>query len=465
MIVAILLPFLSAFFLGLLVVHIIEIYFLKQGLSLLLKLSLSFGIGIGFSGLTLFAALIGFGFLSRELVLISDIFLILLFFLFFIRKKYQTSDYLKKEIFKPAIDRDEKTNFLKVLFIIILSFTAITFIINSLKEPYGGWDAWAKWNMRARFLYRAGIYWRDGFRYYNYTHMPLCYPPIFSLIIARGWFYLTQETFSVPILIAFIFTFSIPLLLYASLRQLIGKRVAFLAAIMLLLTPDFIVQGVSQYADVPLSFYFLGVLVMLNFYEKSNHFAYFMLAALLLGISILIKLEGIIFFYALILSRALVVTRLKGLRKYLKELANILLILSPFLILLFYFKINIGDFNKVYSWDLEMLISKLTDPSRYYLIIKEFFKTSLYFGRGVIWVMILCFCILWKKRKYKDNGRILTSVTVLLSIYAVYFLVYILSPFDLKWHLESSMERIFMQFWPSTIFVFSQFLVEAEDEK
>jgi hypothetical protein len=44
-----------------------------------------------------------------------------------------------------------------------------------------------------------------------------------------------------------------------------------------------------------------------------------------------------------------------------------------------------------------------------------------------------------------------TIVTILVIVCAGYYLVYLTTPVDLKWHLESSLDRLFLQLWPSVL--------------
>jgi putative copper export protein len=46
------------------------------------------------------------------------------------------------------------------------------------------------------------------------------------------------------------------------------------------------------------------------------------------------------------------------------------------------------------------------------------------------------------------------SIIVLLLMLSGYFMVYIITPHDLNWHLNTSLERLFLQLLPSVIFIF-----------
>jgi hypothetical protein len=47
-----------------------------------------------------------------------------------------------------------------------------------------------------------------------------------------------------------------------------------------------------------------------------------------------------------------------------------------------------------------------------------------------------------------------SSVLVLPLILAGYFFIYLITPYDLRWHLRFSLNRLFLQLWPSAVFLF-----------
>lgn len=109
------------------------------------KIFLSTGVGIGMSSLIyvlmqyLFqpAPLIVF---LIELVLLSALFLY--------------DKVSKKEFYLPTIQQPltGRNRMIEVSFFILLVISIGVFIYNSYLNPHGGWDAWAIWNMHARFI-------------------------------------------------------------------------------------------------------------------------------------------------------------------------------------------------------------------------------------------------------------------------------------------------------------------------
>ena len=119
----------------------------------------------------------------------------------------------------------------------------------SLRSPLGFWDAWAIWNLRARFIVRAGSDWRDAFSLSGWSHPD--YPLLLPLSVARLWQYLGRESSVAPTAIAILFTFSTVALAWAALAILSKPSQATLAALLLLGTSALVMHGASQMADVP----------------------------------------------------------------------------------------------------------------------------------------------------------------------------------------------------------------------
>ncbi len=44
------------------------------------------------------------------------------------------------------------------------------------------------------------------------------------------------------------------------------------------------------------------------------------------------------------------------------------------------------------------------------------------------------------------------TITVAMAAIAGYFLVYLVTPHELDWHLRTSLHRLFAQLWPAAVF-------------
>src|SRR5579859_1378630 len=137
---------------------------------------------------------------------------------------------------------------LRAAFAIALLAALYSAILRAIAHPHGdGWDAFAIWNLHARFLFRGGEHWRDGFTpLIPWSHPD--YPLLLPAAIAHFWAGLGRESQLVPALIGLGFTFSTVAVLFSSLARLRGQIPAILGGLTLLTTPFFIEQGTAQYA-------------------------------------------------------------------------------------------------------------------------------------------------------------------------------------------------------------------------
>jgi len=171
-----------------------------------------------------------------------------------------------------------------------------SFLVAFLKEPHGKWDAWLIWNMHARFLYRSGEAWREVFAGgMEWSHWD--YPLLLPLSIVRGWKYSGNDSIYIPAAFALLFTLLTLGLLLCALMFLRRRIQGYLAAMILLGTPLFIMMGASQLADVPLAFFMLATLVLLFLPARSpgNRSGALVLSGIAAGLCAWTKNEGLLF--------------------------------------------------------------------------------------------------------------------------------------------------------------------------
>jgi len=56
----------------------------------------------------------------------------------------------------------------------------------------------------------------------------------------------------------------------------------------------------------------------------------------------------------------------------------------------------------------------------------------------------------------RDRRRqpvVIASTATLLAVFAGYFFTYVVTPLELTWHVGTSMGRLYMQLWPSVVFL------------
>jgi hypothetical protein len=315
----------------------------------------------------------------------------------------------------------------------------------------GGWDAWGIWNLRARFLFLGGSNWRDAFSTQGgipHTDYPLLIPSS----VARAWSYAGTDTPLAPILIGSLFTAATAGLLYWSLSALRDRSQGFLAATVLVASPFFLVLGTAQYADVPLGFFFLATLVLLCMYETTEHSSMLVLAGTTAGLAAWTKNEGSLFLVCLFLAHLMVTVRKHGGRFYLRQLMLLAAGLAPVLIFLAYFKLRLGGHNDLSS-PIITVLKMLGRISRWRTVAKAFADQGLHFGGWALpMTPFLALYIVLAGVKKELGGAEKIAVRALCLTVLGYFLVYVVAPIPLAWLLETSLNRLLVQVWPSILF-------------
>ncbi|HEX5035516.1 MAG TPA: hypothetical protein VFW62_13630, partial [bacterium] len=320
-------------------------------------------------------------------------------------------------------------------------------------------DAWLFWNMRARFLFRAGEHWRDAFLPHIVNPS---YPLMLPSAIAAIWSSLGKEWMFIPKWVAAGYTVATVALLGGVLALVRGTTQALIAVIAVLSLSSFIIRGASQVSDVPLGFYFLATLASLSLYDRlpQKNARLLVLAGAMAGFSAWTKNEGLLFVLVLVLSRSLTVLLFRGWKTALKEMAFLGAGLAPVLSVILYFKWNIAAPNDLVAAakDSSFVLEKVSTASRYGEISVFYLKT-LFLSGSVTWlnplVYLIAFALIFKVRilpEFKLN--ILFTATVLASMLAGYYVVHLLVPYDLHFYLEHSLTRLLIQLWPSFLLLF-----------
>lgn len=341
-------------------------------------------------------------------------------------------------------------------------FAAIYLAIQRVRiYPNGdGWDAFAIWNLHARFLFLGGSQWRDGFTALLPGSHP-DYPLLLPAAIAHFWSYFAHDDPRIPSAIGFAFTFATAGVLFATLAFLRGRVAAMIGAIVLLSTPSFIEQGTAQYADVPLSFFFLACVVLLCLggeeRERSSS-GLLALAGVAAAFAAWTKNEGLLFLCALAFARVAILARRRTRTALASEISTTPLpaVLVPALLLILYYKHFVGVPGDLFSSPSASL-HRLLDSARYWAVIKWYVKGFFRFGHWFLLpVSLLLLALALSTSRDISLARQPGSRTAVFAIALTvggYFLVFLITPYDIYWHLRFSLLRLFLQVWPATVFL------------
>ncbi|HLH00701.1 MAG TPA: hypothetical protein VKX49_30625 [Bryobacteraceae bacterium] len=342
----------------------------------------------------------------------------------------------------------------------------VLFVTHSANKPHGEWDAWAIWNLRARFLYRSGELWKNAFSaQLSWSHPD--YPLLLPGLVALCWT-LSSESTLVPIAIAFLFTFATAGLLISALAVLRGRAQALIAGALLLATVEFVEVGAMQYADVPLSFYILATIVLLCLQDRYPDNARFsILAGLTAGFAAWTKNEGLLFVIAVVLARAVALIRFRSVPRLVRQAGSVAAGLVFPLAVVALFKLRFAPPNDLASARPADMIAHASNVGRWIAVLQGFGKEALFFGqmavegelvRGFLIPIALVLLLYWFLIRFRveerDRSAVATAALTVGLMLAGDFLVYLLLPNDVGWQMSTSLDRIFLQLWPAGLFAF-----------
>jgi hypothetical protein len=184
------------------------------------------------------------------------------------------------------------------------------------------------------------------------------------------------------------------------------------------------------------------------------------------------KNEGLLFLFAIVAGRLLVFViapsrsvllaappqrdiTYENARQTSISLAFFLAGIVPLLFLIAWFKHSVGTSSELFA---SIAFRKFLDASRYHAILKWYGKDLLRFGDwllipGTLLLAGVYFAIPGKRTQAADPGSQTSQIALALTL-GGYFLIYLITPYDLYWHLRFSLNRLFLQIWPAVIFLF-----------
>jgi hypothetical protein len=425
--------------------------------------TLAMGLGVGLSATLLFLWLVVFG-PNRRGLIVTELALAaglgVLAFKSGRRELGQT--YL-------GSTREGLLRFVPVALALGLGCAVAAFIANSVAIPHGDWDAWMTWNLRARLIYRSDGHWQDAFSNLIPQSHP-DYPLLVQASVVRAWTWAGGEHLSASILIAFLFTFGTVALAGTALAVLRSPMQGALGALMLLGTPFLIVHGASQYADVPVGFFFLASVVLLavhqRYAESTNRFA--ALAGLCAGMAAWTKNEGLLFLVCLTAAQVATAAIATAERKrLLRQLAAFLGGAFLPLLLVGYFKVWFAPPNDLWSVEPDDLRMWLTDPRRYAIVLRPFLSQLLRFGDNdlvsAVWLLVTYSLCVGLRATDRGWSWGLTVALALGLMLAGHVIIFVGTTPDILPLLNTSLERVLLQLWPSFLVLYFMAVTTPEE--
>lgn len=343
---------------------------------------------------------------------------------------------------------------IRLYFLLALGGGLFKAIQLGLASPTGRWDSWAIWNRAALFLYHQSPHQFSP----ELAHPD--YPVLLPSLVALGWRLVGSTSPMVPLLVGVLFGVGTLALLFGALRRWSTPRIAMLLVSVLLVTQGFVAYSTAQYADVPLGFFILLANVcLLLFQREASHRTLWMLAAgLAAGAALHTKNEGALFVLVLLVYLGYDALR-QGSIPW-KPLLAFAAGLLPYALVYLFFKFTLAPPNDILSGAAESdLLGKILDPGRYVTIASYFVR---YGGLKILLALLAAVLLLQHEdAKFALHPVWLQVVLLLLG----YMAVYVITPKDLAWHLETSMQRLILHIWPLALLTLGLSLPPAQDSR
>jgi hypothetical protein len=431
----------------------------RYGRSLIAAVTLAFCLGIGFSSLTSTALIIVLGIspATRGFVL-ADIAIwtsVGVLGWWIRRAKLRAHSWQpiaeslqpKAESLEPRAESLTPADWLLHAAFGLTAMAALAAVVMiTLASPHGEWDGWAIWNQHARFLFRGGgsEAWR-ALLAVEWSHPD--YPLLLPASVARVWAYAGHESILGPALISTTFgTASVALVVTA----LDGRR-AWVAGTLMLGAHLFLTQVAAQCADVPLACFIVATLAVAfgNVFRIPGPGSRVpaVVAGATSAMAAWTKNEGLVFALLMLLVAVIVAIHRRDGRQCLWAIAGA----TPVVIAIVWFKLALAPPSVLTEGlSLTVFTTRLFDLHRHMTVVtlmaEYMMRWSARLGVGVLPLVGLAAA--WVAVR-SERVRVMAAVVGLMLL--SYYFVYVLTPFDISWHISTSLDRLLVQLWPSLV--------------
>jgi hypothetical protein len=330
----------------------------------------------------------------------------------------------------------------------ILCFVnALTFIGLTFLKPMGNFDAYAIWNLKAKLIFLNPTNWTQALNHPSIIFFHPDYPLMLPVLVSDLWLKIGTMTTRAPMVLAVLFTFCLPILLFAVVKNLRDDSQAFLAGSLMLAAPYLFQFGGGQTADVPLAVYVLAAILLIVLAFSEEHWQLYALSGLMAGFAGWSKNEGMMFAGVLFLLLVIVFILSKDLKKLSFLLFWIVGLLIPILTILV-FKNRITVANELFNGSF---MDRILDWGRYPKVLMGIGMQLINWGGWKIPILpvFLVYAALMRKNLSTEKKKtfLFTNGFILFSI-AGFFAIYLITPYPLEWHLKYSSDRLMFQLYP-----------------
>ena len=297
-------------------------------------------------------------------------------------------------------------------------------------NPQGNWDAWSIWNLRARFLAADGnLPQRAWSPALSWTHPE--YPLLVSAFVARCWTFAGSTSEAAPITTSYLFFIALIATVAGGFAAWRSRTLGLLLGLALLGTPTFLHEVIAQYADIPLACYFACATIFLLLDRP-------WLAGLFAGFAAWTKDEGDLFLIVFLVAVA--VTR-RG------QILRAAVAAIPGAALMAILRFALAP--RAATFFGQGIAQRLAESGKLGEVLSayahEFAAMSVGWYNPILPVVALAVALRFQRDRL---GDLLLTATLPIAMLAGYFGIFMITPFGVKWQLQTSLNRLIAQVWP-----------------
>lgn len=332
---------------------------------------------------------------------------------------------------------------------------------HSHNQPHGGWDAIAIWNLKARFIF-FGVDDGSWARMLDLELSHPDYPILLPVLVARFWLLLGEPTVLIPAAISIAVFLATVLILHAAIRYQSGRSIADLSVIILLTATFFIQHAAAQFADNYLALFILGAGVLFKYLLdaridiKGMDFG----LGILLGLTVSIKNEGLLVttIFLMLYGLDLATRSDQGTRTRWKRLFMLclgwLLVAAPTLVM----KQTVEVSNDLLSaWSLDTLGALLSWERLAHLLELSIPLTVDFLLLPLVFTTAAAFAV-WAHLTVSVSRSALLILAAPALIIVGYMCILWATPHDMKWHVTTTLQRLWVHVWPLLVFALASSL-------
>lgn len=330
--------------------------------------------------------------------------------------------------------------------VMLLAICAISGHFIAYSGAWGRWDAWAIWNMHAKFL-TTGTDWKQMVKAdIAWSHAD--YPLLLPSWVAMLWQAEGNTTHTVPYLIAYGVCMVQMLCMYWAFGSGKVRIFGVFSLLIVAINAHYFRLAAAQYADTLLSLLILLSLILASYNRLGASPRLLILMGFIAASAGWCKNEGLLFF--IVFSMVVAGSQIRSRAFILPYLSGAIV---PILFIALY-KGLYAPANDIVTGQNADILHKLSDWHRY-VIVGRGFAQQIHEIYPVVLFLVMT-CLLVGYRSFV-NRNILILVLMLVG----YFFTFILTPRELQWHVENASDRLFLQLFPSFIYVLMNQVAEA----